>query len=113
MVTRTLRTVLDEAAFTQGDIAELKSELAKIDPNALAAKDQKVLQDAIGKLGEVERALGALEKYRSVPGETDRILTETVKSLEIVREIISAEIDKKALIQNMIDIIGGPEGEEK
>jgi len=113
VVTRTLRTVLDEAAFTQADIAEVKSELAKIDPSALAAEDQKMLQDGIRKLGEVEQALGALAKYGSVPPETERIFGETVKGLEIVHEIISAEIDKKALVQNMIDIIGGSEGEEK
>lgn len=113
VVSKTLRTVLDEASFTKADIQEARTALEGIDKSQLTSKDQTILQDVIKGLGQAERALDFSGKYSSVPKETERIFGECVISLKLVQQIVNTEVDKKELVQDMINIIEKPKGENE
>ncbi len=64
----------------------------------MAPEDQQRLQQAIRTLAAAEQALASTKKYVSIPAETERIFTEVAARLLFVKEIITDEVGKKALI---------------
>lgn len=102
---KTLRTVLDEATFAKGDVEAVRNALQSVDASKLSEKDKKTLADSISTLKQLELSLEKTKDYGAVPDESSRIFRDSVTSIRLVRQIIGTEVDKKALVQDMIDII--------
>lgn len=113
VVTKTLRTVLDEVNFTKGDVEGVRGTLEGINTIVLSQDDQKAVLNAIKSLIDIEKALTFEDKYALVPSETERIFKEVVISLKLLKQIVKSEIDKKELVQDVINILDIPKGDEK
>ncbi|MCF8176618.1 MAG: hypothetical protein K9K30_15375 [Burkholderiaceae bacterium] len=104
VILKTLRSVLDEATFAKADVEAIRVGLQSIDSSNLSDKDKKIVANSIGTLKQLELTLGKTKEYGSVPEESNRIFRDSVSSIRLVRQIIATEVDKKALVQDMINI---------
>ncbi|MBF5040426.1 hypothetical protein INP77_13075 [Methylophilus sp. 13] len=105
VISQTLRTVLDESTFAKGDVEDVLKLLKNIDISTLSDDNKKAMSKAIGTLTQLETSLGKNASYSKVPEESKRIFSESVTNLKLVKQIIATEVNKKALVQNMIDIV--------
>lgn len=105
VISKTLRSVLDEAAFAKADVEAVRTSLQSLDVTKLTDKDKKAVADSITTLKKLEHTLGKTKDFGSVPEESSRIFSESANSIRLVRQIIASEVDKKALVQGMIDTI--------
>lgn len=110
VISKTLRSVLDEAAFAKSDVESVRTALQSLDVTKLTDKDKKVVIDSIATLKQLESTLGKTKDFAPVPEESNRIFRESANSVRLVRQIIATEVDKKALVQDMIDIIEKTKG---
>ena len=105
IISKTLRSVLDEATFAKADVEEVRNALQSIDATKLTDKDKKTITDSIATLKQLESTLGKTKEFINVPEESNRIFRESANSIRLVQQIIATEIDKKALVQHTIDAI--------
>jgi hypothetical protein len=104
VVYRVLRTAYDETGFSRQDVEAARRSLEGIATNNMSPADKKAVEDAIKSLKSVESNLGKIGAKAQFPDDTKRVFTEIIASLKLVRQVIGTEIDKKALVQEMIDI---------
>jgi len=110
VISKTLRSVLDEATFVKADIEAVRTSLQSLDATKLTDKDKRVVADSVATLTQLELTLGKTKDFSPVPEESSRIFRESANSIRLVRQIIASEVDKKALVQDMIDAIEKTKG---
>lgn len=105
IVYRVLRTTFDETGFSRQDVEAVRKTLEGVSTTNLSPNDKKAVDEAVRSLKTVEINLGKLGARAQFPDDTRRIFTEVVTSLKLVRQVIGTETDRKAVIQDMIDIV--------
>jgi hypothetical protein len=113
VVTKAFRTTLDEAAFVRGDVEAARKALETITTTTLSAADKKTIDTAIKQLTSVETSLGKFKSFERVPDDSKRIFTESAATLKLIRRIMSSDMDKNALIQELINLIEKTKGDDK
>ncbi|MFC0350407.1 hypothetical protein [Undibacterium danionis] len=115
VVSKAFRTVLDESTFVKDDLQDARSKLQSIDKSKLSEKDQKALGEALTTLNRDYANLEKMKSWDTVPENTRKILQESANHLRFVKQMIAAELDKKALAQEIIDLIekNKSKGEDK
>lgn len=104
VVTRVLRAALDEAMFSRQDVEATRKSLEGITGVNLSPVDKKTLEEAVKTLRSVETNLGKLKSMERVSDDSRRVFSEAVTSIRFVRQVVGTETDKKAVIQDMIDL---------
>ena len=105
IVYRVLRTTFDEAGFSRQDVEVARKSLEGIVTTNLSPADKKTVEESVKTLKVVEANLARLGSKGQFPDDTRRVFTEVVTSLKLVRQVIGTETDRKAVIQDMIDIV--------
>ena len=105
IVYRVLRTTYDETGFSRQDVEAVRRTLEGVSTANLSLNDKKVVDDAVKSLKTVEVNLGRLGSKSQFADDTRRVFTESVTSLKLVRQVIGTETDRKAVIQDMIDMV--------